>query len=135
MRKIIQLIILLISISGYSQNYKITYLKSSNGNLIENQDAILVFCNETKTLISTEKIITKKAEFPFEQTLVSRDNGFYSQITNLSEKEIISTKDSTSLKKQTFELSNETKKYWVTIAKKLKLLSIQIRLNFGIPKN
>jgi hypothetical protein len=72
MRKIIQLIILLISISGYSQNYKITYLKSSNGNLIENQDAILVFSNETKTLISTEKIITKKAEFPFEQTLVSR---------------------------------------------------------------
>ena len=122
MRKIIQLIILLISISGYSQNYKITYLKSSNGNLIENQDAILVFCNETKTLISTEKIITKKAEFPFEQTLVSRDNGFYSQITNLSEKEIISTKDSTSLKKQTFELSNETKKILGYNCKKAKTI-------------
>ena len=122
MRKIIQLIILLISISGYSQNYKITYLKSSNGNLIENQDAILVFCNETKTLISTEKIITKKAEFPFEQTLVSRDNGFYSQITNLSKKEIISTKDSTSLKKQTFELSNETKKILGYNCKKAKTI-------------
>ena len=122
MRKIIELIILLISISGYSQNYKITYLKSSNGNLIENQDAILVFCNETKTLISTEKIITKKAEFPFEQTLVSRDNGFYSQITNLSEKEIISTKDSTSLKKQTFELSNETKKILGYNCKKAKTI-------------
>jgi len=120
MRKIIQLIILLISISGYSQNYKITYLKSSNGNLIENQDAILVFSNETKTLISTEKIITKKAEFPFEQTLISRDNGFYSQITNLNEKEIISTKDSTSLKKQTFELLNETKKILGYNCKKAK---------------
>jgi len=122
MRKIIQLIILLISISGYSQNYKITYLKSSNGNLIENQDAILVFCNETKTLISTEKIITKKAEFPFEQTLVSRDNGFYSQITNLNEKEIISTKDSISLKKQTFELLNETKKILGYNCKKAKTI-------------
>ena len=122
MRKIIQLIILLISISGYSQNYKITYLKSSNGNLIENQDAILVFSNETKTLISTEKIITKKAEFPFEQTLVSRDNGFYSQITNLNEKEIISTKDSTSLKKQTFELLNETKKILGYNCKKAKTI-------------
>ena len=122
MRKIIELIILLISISGYSQNYKITYFKSSNGNLIENQDAILVFCNETKTLISTEKIITKKAEFPFEQTLVSRDNGFYSQITNLSEKEIISTKDSTSLKKQTFELSIETKKILGYNCKKAKTI-------------
>ena len=59
--------------------------------MIENQEAILVFSNETKTLISTEKIITKKAEFPFDQTLVSRDNGFYNQITNLNEKEIIST--------------------------------------------
>ena len=122
MRKIIQLIILLISISGYSQNYKITYLKSSNGNLIENQDAILVFSNETKTLISTEKIITKKAEFPFEQTLISRDNGFYSQITNLSKKEIISTKDSTSLKKQTFELLNETKKILGYNCKKAKTI-------------
>lgn len=122
MRKIIELIILLISISGYSQNYKITYLKSSNGNLIENQDVILVFCNETKTLISTEKIITKKAEFPFEQTLVSRDNGFYSQITNLNEKEIISTKDSTSLKKQTFELLNETKKILGYNCKKAKTI-------------
>ena len=130
MRKIIQLIILLISISGYSQNYKITYLKSSNGNLIENQDAILVFCNETKTLISTEKIITKKAEFPFEQTLVSRDNGFYSQITNLSKKEIISTKDSTSLKKQTFELSNETKKILGYNCKKAKTIIYSNTIEF-----
>jgi GLPGLI family protein len=122
MRKIIQLIILLISIPGYSQNYKITYFKSSNGNLIENQEAILVFSNETKTLISTEKIITKKAEFPFDQTLVSRDNGFYNQITNLNEKEIISTKDSISLKKQTFELLNETKKILGYNCKKAKTI-------------
>ncbi len=122
MRKIIQLIILLISIPGYSQNYKITYFKSSNGNLIENQEAILVVSNETKTLISTEKIITKKAEFPFDQTLVSRDNGFYNQITNLNEKEIISTKDSTSLKKQTFELLNETKKILGYNCKKAKTI-------------
>lgn len=122
MRKIIKLLILLVSISSHSQNYKITYLKSSNGNLIENQDAILVFSNETKTLISTEKSFNKKADFPFEQTLIDRKNDCYNQITNLNEKEIISTKDSTSLKKQTFELLNDTKKILGYNCKKAKTI-------------
>lgn len=132
MRKIIKLLVIALTVSGYSQNYKITYLKSSNGNLIENQDAILIYCNDVKTLITTEKTINHKAEFPFEQTVINREKEFYSQITNLNENEIISTVDSTSLKKQTFELLNETKKSWVTTAKKQKQLSIQIQLNSGI---
>jgi len=122
MRKIIKLLIIALTVSGYSQNYKITYLKSSNGNLIENQDAILIYCNDAKTLITTEKTINNKAEFPFEQTFINREKEVYSQITNLNENEIISTVDSTSLKKQTFELLNETKKILGYNCKKAKTI-------------
>jgi hypothetical protein len=37
-----------------AQNFKITYMKSSNGTLIENQDARLVFTNTYQTLLSNE---------------------------------------------------------------------------------
>lgn len=105
-----------------SQNYKTTFLRSSNGNLIENQDTILVFTNSNQTLISSEKIINHKSEFPFEQTLINRNNNFLQQMTNLNEREIVSTKDSTSLKKQTFEFLSETKKILGYHCKKAKTI-------------
>ena len=40
---------------------KITYTRSSNGKLIENQDAILVFTNPKETLVTSEKMNSKKA--------------------------------------------------------------------------
>ena len=55
-----------------TKGFKITYSRSSNGKLIENQDAIFVFTNPTETLMTTEKMNSGKAEFPFEQTLINR---------------------------------------------------------------
>ncbi|MEC4004783.1 PNGase F N-terminal domain-containing protein [Flavobacterium sp. SUN052] len=111
----------LFSISIFGQtNYKITYLKSSNGKLIENQDAILVFSNEKQSLISSEAIINEKSEFPFEQTIITNLN--YLQVANLSKIKTIATKDSTSIGKQSFELQSETKKIVGYNCKKAKII-------------
>ena len=84
MKKIILFLFLIVTNITYSQNYKITYTKSSNGNLIENQDAILIFTNNDKTLISSEKIINHKSEFPFEQTFINRNNNFLISATKFN---------------------------------------------------
>ena len=56
---------------------KISYTRSSNGKLVENQDAIFVFTNPTETLVTSEKMNSGKAEFPFEQTLINRSQNHY----------------------------------------------------------
>lgn len=88
---------------------KITYLKSSNGKLIENQDPILVFANEDQTIITSEKINAHKADFPFEQTIVNRPKNSFVQVANLSSAKTTSTIDSVAIGKQSFETTPDTK--------------------------
>jgi GLPGLI family protein len=106
----------------FSQNYKITYLKSSNGTLLENQDPIVVFTNINRTLLTTESIFNLKSLFPFEQTNIDRINNSFSQFAALNGKETIATIDSLSLTKQTFELLSETKKILGYDCKKAKTI-------------
>lgn len=121
MKQFICISILLLSAFTYGQtNYKITYLKSSNGKLVENQDAILVFSNEKESLITSEAIINQKSEFPFEQTLITNLN--YLQVANLNKSNTIATKDSTSIAKQSFELQTETRKILGYNCKKAKII-------------
>ena len=104
----IYLLFFLISLTSFGQsNYKITFVKSSNGKLVENQDPVLVFSNDKQSMITSESIQLNKATFPFEQTLITNGNNY--QIANLNNSKIISTKDSTSIAKQTFEFSTESK--------------------------
>jgi len=109
MKKLLLSVLLLVCGNVFSQNYKITYQKSSNGSLIENQDPVLVFANMEHTLLTSEAIVNRKAPFPFEQTIVDRKSNSYSQIAVLNSTTIISSKDSLSLPKQTFEYLNDTK--------------------------
>ena len=116
------LLALLVSGKLFSQEYKITYSKSSNGKTIENQDAILVYTNTNKTLISSKNIESKKAPFPFEQNLVERTSNVYYQIATLNESKDIQTKDSVSLTNQTFEFLEDTKKILGYTCKKAKTI-------------
>ena len=52
------------------KSVKVTYLRSNNGKVFENQDPILLFTSEKLSLVTTEKITLKKANFPIEQTYV-----------------------------------------------------------------
>ncbi|KGO86505.1 GLPGLI family protein [Flavobacterium suncheonense] len=92
-----------------STTYKITYLRSSNGKLVENQDPILVFCNGRETVLTSQNILAAKTPFPFEQTVVNHSNNSYRQIGQLDKSKSVSTTDSISLGKQTFEIGSETK--------------------------
>ena len=115
-------LLLLVFGNCFSQNYKITYLKSSNGTLLENQDPIVVFTNINRTLLTTESIFNLKSLFPFEQTNIDRINNSFSQFAALNGKETIATIDSLSLTKQTFELLSETKKILGYDCKKAKTI-------------
>lgn len=110
MKKITTVVLLcLFTFSQAQKGLKITYLKSSNGTLIENQDPVLVFANELETLVTTENMQNGKSSFPFEQSLIQRSNNSNFQITQLGKKKSVTTIDSTSLGKQNFEFSEETK--------------------------
>ena len=91
------------------KGFKITYTRSSNGKLIENQDAIFVFTNPTETLVTSEKMNSGKADFPFEQTLINRSENKIVQVTQLKKEKSVTTVDSLSLAKQNFEFLPETK--------------------------
>ncbi|KGO96320.1 GLPGLI family protein [Flavobacterium enshiense] len=116
MKKNLTILIFCGFLSAFGQNkpkqangIKITYLKSSNGKLIENQDPILVFANDVQTVITSEKINTKKADFPFEQTIVNRPKNNFVQVANLSATKTTSTTDSVAIAKQSFEITPDTK--------------------------
>ena len=87
---------------------KITYLKSSNGTLLENQDPILIFADQDQTIVTSQKTISKSAIIPIERSYIDRKNGYFLQHAQLSGKAVV-TVDSTSIAKQVFELMPETK--------------------------
>ena len=101
---------------------KVSYSKSYNGKLQENQDNIWIFSNSNETLITSENTILQKSNFPYEQTLVKRDKNALLQITQLNKKASTSTLDSISLGKQSFEFSDETKKILGYNCKKAKTI-------------
>jgi hypothetical protein len=60
MKKLLLFVLLLVCGNAISQNYKITYLKSSNGSLIENQDPILAFTSSEVTQIGSQSNLMGK---------------------------------------------------------------------------
>ena len=105
-----------------NQTVKVSYSKSYNGKLQENQDNIWIFSNSNETLITSAYTILQKSNFPYEQTLVKRDKNALLQITQLNKKASTSTLDSISLGKQSFEFSDETKKILGFNCKKAKTI-------------
>ncbi len=101
---------------------KVSYSKSYNGKLQENQDNIWIFTNSNETLITSEYTILQKSNFPYEQTLVKRDKNALLQTTQLKKNASTSTLDSISLGKQSFEFSDETKKILGYKCKKAKTI-------------
>ena len=106
----------------FSQNYKITYLKSSNGSVIENQDPIVVFTSADVTQIGSENIFNGKADFPNETTIIDRKTNSFNQVANLNTTKTIHSKDSISLGKQTFDYLSDTQKILGYHCKKAKTI-------------
>lgn len=88
---------------------KVTYLKTSNGILVENQDPIVIFTSASQTILTSKNILDKKAGLPYEQSYVDRKTGFYMQLAQLTAAKNTMTVDSAAISKQTFEILDETK--------------------------
>lgn len=122
MKKLLLFVLLLVCGNTFSQNYKITYLKSSNGSLIENQDPILAFTSSEVTQIGSQSIFNGKSDFPNEIIFVDRRTNSFSQVADLDATKTINSKDSVSLGKQTFEYLNDSKKILGYNCKKAKTI-------------
>ena len=92
------------------KSVKVTYLRSNNGKVFENQDPILLFTSEKLSLVTTEKITLKKANFPIEQTYVDFQFKTTSQLAEFKNKSAILSVDSLALGKQKFTITDQTKK-------------------------
>jgi GLPGLI family protein len=122
MKKLLLIAFLIISAVSSSQNFKITYLKSSNGTLIEGQDPIFVYAFGENTILTTESSVNRKGFSPNEYTRISRKNNYFTQYAALAPSKVIYTTDTVSLAKQTFELLPETKKILGYKCKKAKTI-------------
>ena len=92
------------------KSVKVTYLRSNNGKVFENQDPILLFTSEKLSLVTTEKITLKKANFPIEQTYVDFQFKTISQLAEFKNNSAIISLDSLALGKQKFTITDQTKK-------------------------
>lgn len=119
----ILILLAFFSLQSNGQNtYKVTYLKSSNGKLIENQDPTIIYTNDFMTRVVTKSIDENKLVYPSEYFNLNRKSNTFIQIAVLNEARTIATNDSTSLAKQSFELLNETKKILGYNCKKAKTI-------------
>lgn len=113
MKQLFALAVLLVSFFSYSQKkpnaVKVTYQMVNMGTPVEENNPILVFSNSEKSRISSKSILDNKAEFPIEQLIINYTDNSYINIAKLSTDKSVVTRDSLSLKKQSFELLPDTK--------------------------
>ncbi|WP_346986333.1 hypothetical protein [Chryseobacterium sp. POE27] len=99
-----------LSLFAFAQTYEVQYVSSYNGKVNADQPFTIVWANEKENFILNTKIREQKAEFPYEITKIEKPSNTIISYAFLKPDEIISTSDSESVRKQTFEFTNETKK-------------------------
>ena len=97
---------------------KVTYQRSSNGKTIPNQDPLFLYTSKNLSLITTDKILQQKANFPFEQTFVDFNSKTISQLAYLKAGKSMLNHDAKALGEQKFEFTDETKKILNVTCKK-----------------
>lgn len=94
----------------FAQTYEIQYTSSYNGKPLTEQSPTLVWANEKENFILNNTIREQKSDYPFEITKIEKPSQTIVSYAFLKPKDIISSSDTEAVKKQTFELTNETKK-------------------------
>lgn len=103
----------LIAVFGFvfvqgQTTYKISYQKTYNGSVIQDQDKTLVFTSSDFTYITSEQIQNGTKEFPYEETYVNRkQENTYQQIASVALGATFGFLDSLALQRQDFELFKE----------------------------
>lgn len=113
MKQLFAFTVLFISFFSYSQKkpnaIKVTYQKVNMGTPVDDGNPIVVFANQEKSRITSKAVLDNKAELPTEEVLVNFTDNSYLTIAKLSLGKSVMTRDSVSLKKQSFELLPDTK--------------------------
>ncbi|MFP3598895.1 GLPGLI family protein [Chryseobacterium sp. SIMBA_029] len=93
-----------------AQTYEIQYTSSYNGKVLTDQSPTIVWVNEKENVILSQKIKDQKSDYPFEITKIEKPSQTVISYAFLKPGDIISASDPESVKKQTFEFTQETKK-------------------------
>lgn len=99
---------------------KITYLASYNGQTDTSQNPIWVLASNNKVLVTSRDQMLGKSKYPREMMLVMPAQKIYSQYAFLHDSESVYMTDSSSIGKQLFEFSEETKQILGHTCKKAK---------------
>lgn len=114
MRHIILLFFLLnnaLNIWSQKSNFfQITYEQTYHGKLIENQNLVSIFDGQDLIWLGNEKTTDMATPFPFEFKIFHLKNQYLNQYAQMNENRILLQIDSTSIRKQEFKITNETKK-------------------------
>ena len=97
---------------------QVIYEKSSNGMVIENQDLVLLYADKNQSFVTSEKITSKKAAFPYELFSLNRRNNKWFQTAQLNLNTRVSIVDSTAIGSQKFTFGTETKNILGFLCKK-----------------
>ena len=99
-----------LSVLNFAQTYEIQYESSYNGKVLPNQNPTIVWVNESENYILNSKTKEQKNEYPFEISKIEKPSNTIVSYGFLKFGEIISTSDSQSIGKQSFEFTDKTKK-------------------------
>lgn len=110
--------LLLISVMGFAQNYKITYKSSFEGKERPNQDATIVLANSKENYILSEKILKKEKPQPFEFSTTTTENFKTTTYGFLSDQKIVATESDKAVASYNFTLKDDTKTILGYVCKK-----------------
>lgn len=99
-----------LSVFNFAQTYEIQYTSSYNGKVQPNQNPTIVWVNEHENYILNSKVKDQKSDYPFEISKIEKPSNTIISYGFLKPGEIISTSDSQSVAKQSFEFTDKTKK-------------------------
>ena len=88
---------------------KVTYLKSSHGKEMANQDPVLLFSSNNETVLTSQRIVEGKLAYPFERFFVDRKSSSYFKLAEFAADRKVMTVDSELLGRQQFIITDETK--------------------------
>lgn len=123
----ILLFILMIASAAVAQNqqYKITYTEKYNGKTINESRNTVVYA-DVNTMLITNSTFASDTVYPKQQVFVDSEKGIITTQAFLAPSTIISSIDSTSLKRQTLSITDETD---VILGYKVKKATISINSN------
>ena len=111
--------VILLSVELSAQTYKISYQRTYNDKVLQDDDPLTVFTSKEQTVITSEKATQSLAPYPYETFFVDRSNpSHYYRLTTFSADKELATLDTSILSRNTPTLTKDTRKILGYLCKK-----------------